>query len=622
MTNLTLGHIALFLTAAAIAAPLAKFLRIGTVLGYLFAGILIGPYGLGRVTGLGIGDLYSAQSILHFAEFGVVLLLFLIGLELRLSRLWAMRTAIFGAGGLQVGFTGLALGVIGWSLGLGAGPALFMGLALALSSTAFAVQVMEENGELTLRHGRLGFAILLFQDIAAIPLMALASVFAASKVASGMTFDLFTALKVAGVIAGVVLAGRYLIDPLLRFVAGSRMHEAMTAAALLTVVLVQLVMEAAGLSASLGAFLAGVLLADSSYRHEIEADIKPFEGLLLGLFFTAIGMSLDMRLLVAQPLMIGALVVALVAVKAAVLFFIGRMYGLEAKPARRLAGSLSQGGEFAFVLLSTGVAASVLSAEQGALGTVLVTLSMIATPAVLWLEKRLAPAAAMSAPPFDTMPAAEQHVIIAGLGRFGQIVSRVLRGRKIAFTALDIDPEHIESVRKFGAKIYFGDASRLDILQAAQANKATAFVLAIDDVEASLRTAETVRRHFPDLPIYARARNRNHVHRLMDLGVTVIHRETFAAAIDLTGDLLRGLGLTAAETARSIALFKKADEARLIEGYKHYTDEEKLAELARRNVEELERQFEADAADMAVAEGVASPHPGKKTPAERKAAAE
>ena len=617
MTGLTLTHVALFLAAAAIAAPLAKVLRIGTVLGYLLAGVLIGPYGLGSLPGrdLGIGDLYSAQSVLHFAEFGVVLLLFLIGLELRLNRLWAMRTSIFGAGGLQVAATGLALGLIGWTLGLAFPAALFMGLALALSSTAFALQVMEENGELTARHGRLGFAILLFQDLAAIPLLALASVFAVSKsAASGPIFDWTSAARALLIIAGIVVVGRFVIDRVFGWIARTNIHEAMTALALLTVITVVLVMERAGLSASLGAFLAGVLLADSTYRHQIEADIKPFEGLLLGLFFTAIGMSLDLQLITANPLRIVALVAALVAVKALVLYVIGKQQGLAARPARRLAGSLSQGGEFAFVLFGAGAASGVLTAEQAALGTVLVTLSMVATPALLLLEQKLFKPAAAAQPAYDAIPDTTQHIIIAGLGRYGQIVSRIIRAKKIPFTALDIDAEHIDSIRKFGAQIYFGDASRLDILEAAHANKATAFILAIDDVDASIRTAEIVRQHFPDLPIYARARNRNHVHRLMDLGVKVIHRETFASALEMTVDVLKGLGYTSRDAEATVAKFRAQDEARLIEGYKHFTDSEKLAEIARRTADELERQFEADEVERAIADGQASRAPPSRTP--------
>ena len=579
------------------------------MLGYIFAGILIGPHGLGRLTGIGIGDPDRAEDVLHIAEFGVVLLLFLIGLELRLPRLWSMRSAIFGAGGLQVLVTGAALGAVAMALGLALLPALFMGLALSLSSTAFALQVMEENGELTQRHGRLGFAVLLFQDLAAIPLIALASLIAVSQgKASAEAFGVVPVLRAALTIAAVILVSRFLLDHAFRLVAQTKIKEALSAAALLVVVGVVLIMEWAGLSASLGAFLAGVVLADSAYRHQIEADIKPFEGLLLGLFFTAIGMSLDVRIVATQPALVAALVVGLVAIKVAVLMAVGLWQGLEQRPARRLALSLSQGGEFAFVLLSAGVAAKVLSDGHAGLAAVIVTLSMIMTPALLLAESTWARRNATTPQPvYDAMPKNDGHVIVAGFGRFGQIVTRVLRARRIPFTALDIDPTQIDMVKRFGAQSYYGDASRLDILHAAQIEKARAFVLAIDDVEASLRTAEAVRRNYPDIPIYARARNRNHVHRLMDLGVTMIHRETFQSALDLTTDLLRGLGLSRDDARKSAAIFKQQDQRRLIEDYAHFTDAEKMRENALQSAEELERQFEADSASQAVAEGEASP---------------
>jgi monovalent cation:proton antiporter-2 (CPA2) family protein len=609
MQDITTIHVALFLAAAAIAAPLAKILRIGTVLGYLLAGVLIGPYGLGRLSGLGIGDIYSAQSVLHFAEFGVVLLLFLIGLELRLTRLWALRVSIFGAGGLQVAASALALGTVAWSLGVTSPAALFMGLALSLSSTAFAIQVMEENGELAARHGRLGFAILLFQDLAAIPLIALAPMFVLQKVSGEGGMAMKPAMIAFAAIAGVVIAGRFLLDHVFRLVAATRVKEALTACALLTVVVVEVVMEAAGLSASLGAFLSGVLLADSAYRHEIEANIKPFEGLLLGLFFTAIGMSLDVSLVTTRPMAVFALVAALVAIKSAVLFAVGRAQGLAARPARRLAFSLCQGGEFAFVLFTAGLAAGVLTTEQAALATVLVTLSMVATPGLLAAESWFAPKANPLGAVPDDLPDHDGHVIVAGFGRVGQIVTRVLRARHIPFTALDIDAEQIAFVSKFGAKSYFGDASRLDILEAAQAGKARAFVLAIDNVDASIRTAETVRRHFPDLPVYARSRNRRHTHQLMDLGVKIIHRETIGSSLDLTRDLLRGLGVPKAEAISTIDIFRRQDERRLIDDYQHYNDVEKLRARALKSAEELEELFAADSADLAIAEGSASKKP-------------
>ncbi|NOU07485.1 MAG: glutathione-regulated potassium-efflux system protein KefB [Hyphomicrobiaceae bacterium] len=605
---MTLGQIAMLLAAAAVAAPLAKALRIGTVLGYILAGVLIGPHGLGRLAGLGISETDSVKEVLHIAEFGVVLLLFLIGLELRLQRLWTMRAQIFGAGGVQVVATGLALGLAARGLGIPFAAAMFIGLALSLSSTAFALQVLEENGELTQRHGRLAFAILLFQDLAAIPLIALATLLGGGKGNVAQAMDWVAVLKATAAIVAVVIGGRTLVDMLFRFVAATRVKEALTAAALLVVLLVVLAMEKVGLSASLGAFLAGVVLADSAYRHQIEADIRPFEGLLLGLFFTAIGMSLDLRLILAKPHIVLALVAGMLIVKAAILWAIGRSAGLGARPARRLALSISQGGEFAFVLLSAGVASRLLAPEHAALGAVIVTVSMMVTPAGLMLEQFWTRfATPQPLPVFDALPENEGHVIVAGFGRFGQVVCRVLRARKIPFTALDVDPVQIELVKRFGAKTYFGDASRLDILEAAQAEKAQAFVLAIDDVEASMRTAEMVRRHFPSLSIYARARNRNHAHRLMALGVSVVQRETFLSSLELTRHLLRGLGVSKAEAQTTLDIFRSHDEDRLRQDFGHLNDRDKLLASAREAAAELEQLLDADAVAQAVSDGTASP---------------
>jgi glutathione-regulated potassium-efflux system protein KefB len=611
MQQISLLQIALFLAAAAIAAPLAKALKIGTVLGYLLAGVLIGPFALGRFAGLGIGDTDSAEEVLHFAEFGVVLLLFLIGLELRPTRLWSMRDAILGAGGVQVAATGVLIALASLLLGHSFWPALFIGLALALSSTAFALQMLEENGELTARHGRLAFAILLFQDLAAIPLIALAPFFAISGAAKAVSLGFPEAIRILLVIAAVIAIGRFVMDTVLHWIAATKVKEAMTASALLTVVAVVVVMEKAGLSASLGAFLAGALLAESAYRHEIEADIKPFEGLLLGLFFTAVGMSLDLKLLAREPLKIVLLTLALIAAKSLVLYAIGRWQGLDDRPARRMALTISQGGEFAFVLFSAGISAGVLSDPRAALLTVVVTLSMALTPALLALETMLTPkGAAEPQRAFDAPPDTDGHVIVAGFGRFGQIVARVLRAKRIPFTALDISPSQVDFVKRFGSKVYYGDAARLEVLEAAQASKARAFVLAIDDIEASLATAETVRRHFPDLPIYARARDRIHVHRLMDLGVTVIRRETVLSALDLTRVVLRGLGLNEKDARATVETFKAFDEKRLVDDYKHYTNVEKMQERARANSEELERLFSEDAAADKPDDGAPKPVAG------------
>ena len=597
MTDVTLTQLALFLAAAVVAAPLAKLLRIGNVLGYLLVGVLIGPFGVGFVY-----SIYEVSSILHFAEFGVVLLLFLIGLELRPKRLWAMRAAIFGLGGAQVAVTAMALAAIAVAFGLVWPAALFAGLALSLSSTAFALQILEEKGELALRHGRLAFAILLFQDLAAIPLIALTPLFAVSARGAVPPMQFIAALQAIGVILVVVVVGRYLLDGVIRIIARTRVKEAMTACALLTVVGVTLVMEKAGLSASLGAFIAGVLLADSDYRHEIEADIAPFEGLLLGLFFTAIGMSLNLALIVEQPMLVIGIVLGLLAVKSGVLYALGRRAGLEVGPARRLALAIAQGGEFAFVLFTTGLAVGVLEKPVADLLAVAVTLSMAATPLLLLVDEMLAPKAKVLRA-FDALPENDGHVVIAGFGRVGQIVARILAAKRIPFTALDSDPEHVDGVRKFGARIFYGDASRPEILDAAQTGKARAFVLAIDNVEASLRTAQMVRQRYPQVPIYARSRHRRHTHQLMDLGVKIIRRETFLSSIDLTREVLRGLGLPEREVRFAVDTFQAHDRRRLYEDYKHYTDVEKLQARARTYTQELEQQFAQDAAEQAKSDG-------------------
>ena len=592
---MTLNELAILLAALALAAPLARWFGIAAVLGYLVAGILLGPYGVGRLF-----SVQDAAQVLHFAEFGVVLLLFLIGLELRPKRLWAMRQAIFGLGTLQVVITSLALAFVGilffrtqWQ------PSLFAGAALALSSTAFALQVMEENGELSTRHGRLGFSVLLFQDLAAIPLIALAPYFAVSAAKTVPVIDYIAFAKGIGTIALVVVVGRYVLDALLRLVALSRVKEAMTAAALLTVVGVTLIMESVGLSASLGAFIAGALLAESSYRHELEADIAPFEGLLLGIFFTAIGMSLNLGLLVSEPILIIALTLTLIVVKSIVLYLLGRWQGLESGPSRRLAFALSQGGEFAFVLLSVGHAVGVFGSRPSEILAVVVTLSMSMTPLLLLLDRMLSKKVKADPRAFDTLPENDGHVVIAGFGRFGQITARVLRAKGVPFTALDISVEQVDFVKRFGNKAFYGDASRPEVLEAAQTDKARAFVLAIDDVEASMRAAEIVKARYPHVPIYARARDRAHAYRLLDLGVAAIRRETFLASLDLTRLLMLGLGYSDRVASRTVQTFRDHDERRLNEDYKLASDVEKLLERARTSQDMLEKLFREDEVEEA-----------------------
>jgi len=590
MMGSVLLQAAVFLAASAIAAPLGRWLRVGSVIGYLAAGVLIGPYGLGFVY-----TVYQVDSILHIAELGVVLLMFLIGLELRPARLWSMRRAILGAGGVQLAGTTVVLAAIALAMGQGVVAAIVLGWALALSSTAFALQALEERKELNRRHGRLSFSILLFQDIGALPLIAIVPLLGGAAAASAATGGTWLAVaKAVGVVAGVVIAGRWLLGHVYALVARSGVREAMTASALLSVVAIALAMQSVGLSPALGAFTAGVLLAESEYRHQIEADIAPFEGLLLGLFFTAIGMALDMSLLAREPALIATLVAGLLAIKAVVLYGVGRLNGLDHVASRRLALFISQGGEFAFVALTLAVGSEVIGKELEARLAVVVTLSMVATPLLLLLDDLLFGKRPAPEPTYETPPDADRHVIIAGFGRVGQIAARILRAKRIPFTALDINPDQVTLLRGFGAEAYFGNAARLDILEAARTAKASAFVLAIDDVDASVKVAELLRTHFPQVPVYARARNRQHIYRLMDLGVTKLRRETFLSSIELTRDLLAGLGLDKAEIDRTVSAFIEHDRRRLYDDYAFFSDSEKMLTRARDAAAELESILNAD----------------------------
>jgi glutathione-regulated potassium-efflux system protein KefB len=587
MDGSLLIQLVVFLGVAAFAAPVAKMFRLGSILGYLFAGALIGPFGAGKFLGYSASD---ADSLRHIAELGVAMFLFLVGLELRPKRLWKMRAAVFGAGSVQLIATAFALVLAIW--GVNPGPsfsfseALLIGFALALSSTAFALQTLEEKGELTTRHGRLAFSVLLFQDLAAIPLIAVVPLIATNAQAeAAITFA--GVVKTVAAIGFIVIAGHYVLDRLYHVLASTQVREAMTAAALLTVAGVSLLMTEIGLSASLGAFLAGVLLADSSFRHQLEADIEPFEMLLLALFFTSIGMALNFGELVKQPGPIAAAVCGLVAVKYAVLYAIGRWQRLDGSAARRFAIVTSQGGEFAFVVFASAQQGDVLMPGSASALGIIVTLSMATTPVLLGLDDFIRKRIRKAEPVYDDLPDNNGHVVIAGFGRVGQIVARILTAKGIPFTALDADPDQVQLVSQFGNKSYFGDASRLSILEAAEMSKARAFVLAIDNVEKSLKTAEIVKTYFPHVPVYARARNRRHVHQLMDLGIENIEREAFLSSLELTRDVLRGLGLPEGEIRFTVDTFKEHDEALLYENYAHYTDIEKMAALALQRSEEL-----------------------------------
>lgn len=586
-----LHETAIFLAAAVLAVPLFRLLGFGSVLGYLAAGVIIGPDVLRLIT--------DVDNILHFAEIGVVLLLFIIGLELQPSRLWVLRRSVFGLGTAQVVLCGVPLVLAAWWFGLPPSAALVVGLGLALSSTAFVLQLLAERGQLTTQHGRNAFSILLFQDLAVLPMLAAMPLLATGTESIGLAGILRDSAAAVGVLLAIVIGGHYLLRPILRTVVQVRTSEIFTATALLVVIGSALAVEAVGLSMALGAFLAGVLLADSEYRHELEANIEPFKGLLLGLFFIAVGMSADLDLVGQRPLTVLGIAAGLLAFKTAVLYGLGRVWGMTPRVACSLAAVLPQGGEFGFVLFTAAVGHGVMGEMTADMLIAAVTLSMAVTPLMVLLTERfIAPRLEAAEPPrpFDRPDEDEEAapVIIAGFGRFGQVVGRLLRVARIPFTALEMNPSQVDFVRRFGNRVYYGDPSKAELLRAVGTHRARAFVLAIDDIEASIRTAEALHRLYPSLPLYARARNRKHAHRLMDLGARVIVRETFASSLEMGEHLLTGLGWDAAMARDAIRVFREHDEALLQRQHAVHRDEEALIQSAQEAARELEDLFESD----------------------------
>jgi monovalent cation:proton antiporter-2 (CPA2) family protein len=576
-----LHDIAIFLAAAVIAVPLARRLGLGSVIGYLAAGLIIGPWGLRLVT--------DVESILSFSEFGVVLLLFLIGLELQPERFWRLRGAVFGAGLAQVVLSTAALAAGAMALGVGPGAALIAGFGLAMSSTAFVLQMLEERDELATREGLLAFAILLFQDLAVVPFLALLPLMAGDETHA---LSVEALLRAGAVIGLLVFAGRYALRPALRALARANVPEIFTAAALLVVVGTALLMQAAGLAMSLGAFLAGVLLAESEFRHELRAAIEPFKGLLLGLFFIAVGMSVNLGVLRAEPGVVLGLVAALVILKGAVLYGIGRVARLPADASRALAAAVAQGGEFAFVLFALATAAGLIDATLHERLLVVVTLSMAASPMLYSLQARYR--APVAGPPFDAIDGPAAPVIIAGFGPFGQVVGRVLRVRKIGFTVLEKDMQQVDFVRRFGNKIFYGDAARVELLRAAHAERAKILVISISRLETSLAIAESVRRNFPKLRIYAVANDRNHAMRLMDLGIERVIRRAYFSSLEMGRQLLVEMGEPPDAAARDVETFRKHDEQTLLKQQAVYRDEKQLIQTAQEAARELQQLFEAD----------------------------
>ena len=580
----------IYLVAAIIAVPISKRLGFGSVLGYLAAGIIIGPFGLRFIR--------DPEHILHFAELGVVFLLFIIGLELQPSRLWVLRRMVFGLGSAQVGLSAIVIGLLAWTYGFTPTAAAVSGLILALSSTAFVLQLLAEKKQLTTVHGRAAFSILLFQDLAVIPLIALLP-FIGSGTSGESQFDpLMVGISLAS-IAGLIIGGHFLLRPLLRIVAHSKLPELFTATALLVVIGAALFMQFAGMSMVLGAFIAGMLLADSEYRHELEADLAPFKGLLLGLFFIAVGMSVNIGLLLEEPKTILLFVVGLMAAKAIVLYPLAKAFGLcNTKGALSLAAVLSQGGEFAFVLFAVVAREQIIDTTQIDRLILAVAVSMLLTPVIyLIIEYVTGRMGEKDDAEYDEMEDVGNAVIIAGFGRIGQIIGRLLRIKGQSFTALEIDSSQVDVIRRYGSKVYFGDAGRLDLLRAAGADRAKLLVLAIDDVEASVKTVETVIRHFPHLNIVARARNRRHAHKLMDLGITHIFRETLLSSLAMSERVLEMLGFDQEEVRRVIDTFAERDKRLLDEQHAIHHDEERLIQSAKDTARELESLLRNDSRD-------------------------
>lgn len=581
-----LGNVLILLAAAVIAVPIAKALRLGAVLGYLVAGLLIGPFALGLIR--------TPEEVLELSELGVVMLLFLLGLELSPQRLWLMRRAVFGVGAVQVGSALLPLALIAWWLGLGPVAALVAAFGLALSSTAFVLQILSERNELPAEHGRSAFGVLLFQDLVAVPVLALLPL-AGSGSDSGLGWSQVG--QVLGAIALVMLAGRFLSRPLFRLVARARSTEVFTAAALLVVLGTAALMHAVGLSMALGAFLAGVLLANSEYRHELEAHVEPFKGLLLGLFFLAVGMNIDLRLLSERPLAVLGLMTGFLLLKCALLGLLAWRLKLRQAGALLFIALLAPGGEFAFVVYQQAQANGVLPASVADLLTLAVALSMTATPLLVlaaeaWIARRELHAARR---PDDIIDDDERpQVVIAGFGRVGQIVGRILKAKGICFVAIDPDTDQVDLSRRFGNKIYYGDPTRAELLRAARTDQAKAFILAVDDPAMSVRIAETVRRHYPDLTILARARNRQHAFALMDLGIEKVIRETLHSSLWMSRLLLEALGLNQADALARVERFRIHDEALLAQQQLVHGDEAQLMQTTMEAREELVRLFDAD----------------------------
>ncbi len=595
-----------YLLAAVLAVPLAKRLGLGSALGYLLAGVVIGPFVLGLIGPEG-------QDVMHFAEFGVVLMLFLVGLELEPQVLWRMRVPILGLGGSQVLISASVVGAAAWLLGMPWQTALAIGLILSLSSTAIVLQTLNEKSWMNTAAGRAGFSVLLFQDIAVIPILALLPFLAAAGIGSvspeatahGAQAELagwLRGLLVLGVVVGIVVSGRFLMRPVFHWIASTRSLELFIATALTLVVGITLAMEFVGLSPALGTFLAGVVLAESEFRHELESNIEPFKGLLLGLFFISVGASIDFGIVADQPFLVLGLVVALIVSKFLVLLVLGKLFRLNLADNLMFAFLLAQGGEFAFLLFSFATQNRVITSDVSNLLVVVVVLTMMLTPLLIIAYDRLVRPrfiGCVSQPVEEDIHAEPNPVIVAGYGRFGQIVSRLLNADGIATTLLDHDSSQIELTGRFGYKVFYGDASRLQLLQAAGASEAKLLVIAIDERDKAVEMVIAAKQFFPHLQVLARAYDRSHAYRLMEAGADVITRETFGSALIMGEEALKLLGYDEAHAYRLMRTFKKHDEEGLKKLFEVWGDDREYGLRVRQNVEQLEKVLRDDSQESA-----------------------
>ena len=579
-------NLVVYLSAAVIAVPLFARLGLGSVLGYLAAGVSIGPWGLGLIQNVG--------DILHFSEIGVVLLLFLIGLELEPRKLWTLRRPILGVGGTQVLITAGLIFPLGLLLGMRWQTAAVAGLGLALSSTAIALQSLKEKNLLPTPAGRTGFSVLLFQDIAVIPIIALIPLLGFKIIDGGG--DHHSTPVIIGVMFGIFVIGRFFLRHIFGFVASTHLREVFTALSLLLVSGIAAIMETLGISKALGAFLAGVLLADSEYRHALESDIEPFKGLLLGLFFISVGMSVNFGLLLESPLLILAITVALVVLKASVLYGIAKFAGIPPSQRGLFSLTLAQGGEFGFVLFGFAVSVGAMDAHIANQLILAVALSMAMTPLLLIAnEKIIEPRfVQVNDLPMDDIDDNQNPVIIIGFGRFGQVVGRLLMANKITPTLIDNNPEQLERVRRFGYKSYYGDALRLDVLRSAGAAQAKLIVLAMADSETINQTIELIRREFPNLKIFVRAFDRGHAMHLIDNEVDGFARETFASALELAQDALMEFGFSEWQARRLGEKFKKFDLDTLDQQVAVRHDEKALISITQTARNNIVETFAAD----------------------------